>query len=63
MLEVNDHILGRATMKPEVNYLASPITGGGIQVSHLPQLFISAHRNVLTPRKRLLSPSKTSEGV
>lgn len=42
---LNDHILGRATMKPEVNYLASPITGGGIQVSHLPQLFISAHRN------------------
>lgn len=25
--------------------MASPVTGGGIQVPHLPQLFILAHRN------------------
>jgi SAM-dependent methyltransferase len=42
---LNNSVLSRATTKPELTCLASPVTGGGIQVPHLSQLFILAFRN------------------
>jgi SAM-dependent methyltransferase len=39
---LNNHVLSRAKLNPELLYLVSPLTGGGISVPHLAQLFILA---------------------
>lgn len=42
---LNQHILSRAKVNPELLYLVSPVTGGGINVPHLSQLFILAFQD------------------
>jgi Predicted methyltransferase regulatory domain len=39
---LNRHLIERARTRDDVNYLASPITGGGIQVGRFEQLFLLA---------------------
>ncbi len=39
---LNARITAQADIRPQINYLASPITGGGIQVPRFHQLFIAA---------------------
>ncbi|MGA3000770.1 MAG: class I SAM-dependent methyltransferase [Acetobacteraceae bacterium] len=40
---LNRHLLARARTRDDINYLASPITGGGIAVGRFQQLFLLAH--------------------
>jgi len=47
---INSHILDCATIRSEINYLASPVTGGGIPVNRFEQLFLVARdRGLKTP--------------
>ena len=39
---LNKHLIGMARASPAINYLASPLTGGGIPVERLQQLFLLA---------------------
>ena len=41
---LNDYILQRARLSTDLNFMTSPITGGGIAVPHIAQLFILAIR-------------------
>jgi len=41
-LELNKHLLKKARSNGDINYLVSPVTGGGITLSRFNQLFISA---------------------
>lgn len=41
---LNDYILRRARLSTDLNYMASPVTGGGVVVPHIAQLFILAIR-------------------
>ncbi len=38
----NSHVLARARQVSEINYLASPVLGGGVTVQKLPQMFMLA---------------------
>ena len=40
--KLNLHIIRRARFSGELVYLASPVTGGGVQVGRFPQLFLLA---------------------
>ncbi len=42
---LNRHLLSRARGRADVNYLASPVTGGGIAVDRFQQLFLLALRD------------------
>ena len=49
---LNEYLLGKARTGREVNYLASPVTGGGVAASHVQQLFIDAKKNgAVTPKQ------------
>ena len=41
---LNHHLMKKARSQNELSFLASPVTGGGIQVSRFHQLFLLAHR-------------------
>jgi hypothetical protein len=43
--KLNALILGKARVKGDVGYLASPVTGGGISVGRFQQLFMLAHQD------------------
>lgn len=73
--QLNDHLVRKARSGGEVNYLASPITGGGVHVSRLEQLFIGSIRagnqlpadwaadiwRVMSPVGKLVKDGKTLE--
>ncbi len=40
--KLNAHLLLKARSRDDINYLASPVTGGGIAVGRFPQLFLLA---------------------
>lgn len=40
---LNRHIIEQAAVSNTLNYLASPVTGGGIAVNHVSNLFLLAH--------------------
>jgi hypothetical protein len=40
--KLNAHLLGKARSSNDVNYLASPVTGGGVSVGRFQQLFLLA---------------------
>lgn len=40
--KLNKHLLNKARTSNEITYLASPVTGGGIVVERMPQLFLLA---------------------
>ncbi len=42
---LNSHLLERAHMRGDSNYLASPVTGEGLQVSRFEQMFLLARQN------------------
>jgi SAM-dependent methyltransferase len=47
---LNAHLVGRAKLSNEVAYLASPVIGGGVQVSRFEQMFLDARaRGKKTP--------------
>ena len=39
---LNHHLIAQATLQGEIEYLASPATGGGVPVDRLQQLFLLA---------------------
>lgn len=41
---INAHIINKARSRSDINYLASPITGGGVAVGRFQQLFLLAMR-------------------
>jgi SAM-dependent methyltransferase len=41
---LNEHILHRARKSMDLRHLASPVTGGGVPIAHLSQLFVLAAR-------------------
>jgi hypothetical protein len=41
---LNEHILHRARKSMDLRHLASPVTGGGVPLAHLGQLFVLASR-------------------
>jgi SAM-dependent methyltransferase len=41
---LNDHLLDRALTQSDVNFLVSPVTGAGVMVPRIPQLFLAGHR-------------------
>jgi hypothetical protein len=48
--EINNHLMLRARGSNDVGYLASPITGGGVQVNRFQQLFLlSIHQGKKKP--------------
>jgi hypothetical protein len=48
--QFNRHVLKRALVSTELTYLASPVTGGGVPMPHLCQLFIAClERGVTAP--------------
>ena len=42
---LNAHLLGKARSSSELNYLASPVTGGGVTVPRFQQLFLLARQH------------------
>ena len=42
---LNAHLIEKASVASHLNYLASPVTGGGIKVGRLPRLFLMAIKN------------------
>ncbi|KJS40060.1 MAG: methyltransferase [Rhodospirillaceae bacterium BRH_c57] len=40
--KINAHLIRKARGSSDINYLASPVTGGGIMVARVPQLFLLA---------------------
>ena len=50
---LNASLLERACRSSEIGSLASPVTGGGIQVTHLEQLLLRAYRSGHTTRDEL----------
>ena len=73
--QLNDHLVRKAKSGGEITYLASPVTGGGVHVSRLEQLFIGSIRagnqlpadwaadiwKVMTPLGKLVKDGKTLE--
>lgn len=45
---LNRHLLGRAELSADMNFLACPVTGGAVSVPHLHQLFLCARSEGLT---------------
>lgn len=45
--KLNAMVLARARTSGEINYLASPVTGGGVTTGRFPQLFMLAAQNGL----------------
>jgi SAM-dependent methyltransferase len=43
--KLNAMIMSQARSGTDINYLVSPVTGGGVSVSRFPQLFLLAHTN------------------
>lgn len=72
---LNDHLVRKAKSGGEITYLASPVTGGGVHVSRLEQLFIGSIRagnqlpadwaadiwKVMSPLGKLVKDGKTLE--
>lgn len=49
---LNEHLVGKARNGREISYLASPVTGGGVPVTQVQQLFIDAKkRGAVTPKQ------------
>ena len=49
---LNEHLVGKACNGREISYLASPVTGGGVPVTQVQQLFIDAKkRGAVTPKQ------------
>lgn len=44
---LNHHLIDHARGSGDINYLASPVTGGGIEINRFQQLFLLAHHNGL----------------
>lgn len=42
---LNDHILQRALVSMDLHHMVSPVTGGGINMPHMAQLFVRAVRD------------------
>ena len=44
---LNTHLMTKARSSSELNYLASPVTGGGVPLGRFQQLFLSAQKQGL----------------
>lgn len=45
--KLNQHLIHQAQYSNDINYLASPVSGGGVHVNRVARLFLLAHHNKL----------------